>query len=219
MGRSPRLIPPLIPLPHNASTEDISAYAIINKLREDVSEAQDNLLHAKIMQAFESNKNRSLNFHFTIGSRVCLTTLHRRNEYKAKGEKHVAKFMPCYNDPYTVVDTNEWHSTVTIELPNAPNIFPTFHTSEVLPFTECDTKLFPSRKFKEPPPILTPEGNKECFIDKILDQRRWGRGFQYLVRWCGYGIEHNQWLPGSELQDCAALKDWLASRGEMVEST
>lgn len=99
MGCSPQLIPPLIPLPHNASTEDISAHAIINKLSEDVSEAQDNLLHAKIMQALESNKNRSLNFPFTIGSRVCLTTLHRRNEYKSKGEKHVAKFMPRSDGP------------------------------------------------------------------------------------------------------------------------
>ena len=218
MGRSPRLILPLIPLPHNASTEDISAHAIINKLCEDASEAQDNLLHAKITQAFESNKNRSLDFPFTIGSRIHLTTLHRRNEYKAKGEKHVVKFMPRYDGPYIMVDTNEWHSTVTIELPNAPNIFPTFHTSEVLPFTECDTELFPSRKFEEPPPILTPEGNEEFFIDKILDQRRQGRGFQYLVRWRGYGIKHDRWLPGSELQGCAALEDWLASRGEMVES-
>ena len=84
MGCSPRLIPLLIHLPHNATTEDISAHAIINKLREDVSEAQDNLLHAKIMQAFESNKNRSLNFPFTIGSCVCLTMLHRCNDTNLK---------------------------------------------------------------------------------------------------------------------------------------
>ena len=218
MGRSPRLIPPIVPLPPNATAEDISAHAIITKLRGDVFEAQDNLLHAKITQAFESNKNRSLDFPFTIGSRVRLTTLHRRNEYKSKGEKRVAKFMPRYDGPYTVVDTNELHSTVTIELPNAPNIFPTFHTSEVLPYIECDTSLFPSRKFEEPPPILTPEGNEEFFIDKILDQRRRGRGYQYLVRWRGYDLEHDRWLPSSELQDCAALEDWLASRGEMVES-
>ena len=60
MGRSPQLIPPLVPLPRNTSAEDILAHAIINKLCEDVSEAQDNLLHAKITQAFEYNKNRSL---------------------------------------------------------------------------------------------------------------------------------------------------------------
>ena len=161
---NPRLIPPLFPLPHNASKEDISAHEIINKLHDDVTEVQDNLLHAKITQAIESNKHHSLIFPFAIGSHVQLTTLHRCNEYKAKGEKHMAKFMPCYDRPYTIINTNEKHSTVTIELPNTPNIFPTFHTSEVLPFIKCNTNLFPSHKFNEPPPVLTPEGNKEFFL-------------------------------------------------------
>ena len=217
-GRSPHLIPPLTPLPRNASTEDISARDIIQKLHGDVAEAQDNLLQTKISQSVEANPHRSLNFPFSVGSRVRLTTLHRRNEYKAKGEKHVAKFMPCYDGPYTIVDTDENHSTVTLELPNTPNIFPTFHTSEVLPYIENDPTLFPSRKFEEPPPILTPEGQEEFFIDRILDQHHCGRGYQYLVRWHGYGHEHDRWLPQTELQDCAALDEWLASRGELVES-
>lgn len=172
MGRSLQLIPPILPLPKDTSQEDISARDIIRQLHDDVSEAQDNLLRAKISQSVEANKHRSLTFPFAIGSHVRLTTLHRRNEYKAKGEKRVAKFMPRYDGPYTVVGTDKQHSTVTIELPNAPNIFPTFHTSEVLPFIETNTSLFPSRKFEEPLPILTPEGNEEFFIEKIIDERR-----------------------------------------------
>ena len=78
--------------------------------------------------------------------------------------------MPCYDGPNMIMNTDEHHSTVTLELPNAPNIFPTFHTSEVLPFIKNNPVLFPSQKFEEPPPILTPQGNKEFFIDKILDQ-------------------------------------------------
>jgi hypothetical protein len=66
-----------------------------------VLEVQDNLLHVKISRSVEANKHRSLTFPFTIGSRVCLTTLHRCNEYKAKGEKCVAKFMPHYDGPYS----------------------------------------------------------------------------------------------------------------------
>ena len=217
MGRSPRLIPPLVPLLPNSSPEDVTAHDVIRKLQTDVLEAQDNLLCAKISQSVEANKHRSLTFPFAVGSRVRLTTLHRRNEYKAKGEKRVAKFMPRYDGPYTIIDTDEAHSTVTLELPNVPNIFPTFHTSEILPFIENDAMLFPSRKFEEPPPILNPEGDEEFFIDKILDQRRWGRGYQYLIRWHGYGNEHDRWLPRSELQDCSALDDWLASRGELLE--
>lgn len=66
-GRSPRVIPPLIPLARNASPEDISAHDIIQRLQDDVSEAQDNLLRAKISQFVEANKHRSLDFPFTIG--------------------------------------------------------------------------------------------------------------------------------------------------------
>jgi len=217
MGCSPWLIPPLVLLPHNALKEDISAHEVINKLHEDVAEAQDSLLHAKITQAIESNKDCSLNFPFPIGSHIWLTTLHQCNEYKAKGEKHVAKFMLHCDSPYTIVNTNEKHSTVTIELPNSPNIFPTFHTSEVLPFIECDTNLFPSCKLDKPPPILTPEGNKEFFIDKILDQQCQGHSYQYLICWWGYSLKHDQWLPGAELQDCLVLKDWLASRVKCLD--
>ena len=212
MGRSPRVIPPLVPAKSSSTVADIDAWHVIRKLETDVLEAQDNLLKAKLSQAVNANKHRTMSFPFTVGSRVRLSTLHRRREYKAKGEKHVAKFMPRYDGPYTIVDTDEQHSTVTLDLPNSTNIFPTFHTSQVIPYIESDTEKFPSRRFEEPEPIVTEDGDEEQYIDKILDARRRGRGYQYLVRWRGFGHEHDEWLPGSELEDCEALDIWLASR-------
>lgn len=120
--------------------------------------------------------------------------------------------MPRYDGPYTIIETDEKHSTVTLDLPHSTNIFPTFHTSQVIPYIESDTEKFPSRRFEEPDPIITEEGNEEQYIDKILDARRRGRGYQYLVRWRGFSQEHDEWLPGSELEDCEALDVWLASR-------
>ena len=70
MGWSLRLIPPLVtPLP-TSSEEEISAHDVIKKLQNDVLEAQDNLLRAKISQSVEANKHRSLTFPFVIGSCV-----------------------------------------------------------------------------------------------------------------------------------------------------
>ena len=212
MGRSPHIIPPLVPAKPSMTVMDIDTWHVIQKLESDVLKAWDNLLKAKILQSTQSNKHCTLKFPFKLGSCVRLSTLHRCNDYKAKGEKCVAKFMPRYDGPYMIIDIDKDHSTVTLDLLNSPNIFPVFHTSEVLPYTESDTSLFPSRHLEEPPPIITPDGHEEYFIDKILDALSVGRGYQYLIRWSGYGMEHDEWLPGSELQDCEALDHWLASQ-------
>ena len=82
-----------------------------------------------------------LSFPFTVDSHVQPSTLHRQKEYKAKGEKHIAKFMPSYDGPYTIIDTNEQHSIVNLNLLNSLNIYPTFHTSQVIPYIESDRKV------------------------------------------------------------------------------
>ena len=67
--------------------------------------------------------------------------------------------------------------------------------------------LFLSCCFEELDPIITNNGNKQFYIEHILNAWRHGHGYQYLVHWCSYGQEHDKWLPGSEMQDCEAL--WL----------
>jgi hypothetical protein len=211
MGRSPRLIPPFVPTSTSASSPaDIQATEIIKQLEITSMEAQDNLLRAKISQSVQTNKSRSLIFPFKIGDRVRLSTFNRRREYKTSGDKRVAKFMPRFDGPYTILNTDASHSTVTLDLPNSPNIYPVFHTSEILPFHENDPDLYPSREHAKPPSIITEHGDEEWLIKDIIDERRRGRGFQYLVRWLGYGPEFDRWLPGSELNDTEALDIWLA---------
>jgi len=173
-------------------------------------EAQDNLLRAKISQAAQANKHRSLTFPFEVGNRVRLSTLHRRHEYKKAGELRVAKFMPRYDGPYTMIDVDRENSTVTLDLPNSPNLFPTFHTSVVVPYVENDADLFPGREFEKPAPVQMQDGTEEYYVRDIIEERRRGRGFQYLVRWVGYGPEEDRWIAGSELKDTEALDVWLA---------
>lgn len=96
-----------------------------------------------------------------------------------------------------------------LDLLNSLNIFPTFHTSDVLPYVKY-TDLFPSHKFAELTLIVTEERDEEYYIDQILDAWCCGHGWQYLVWWWSYGQEHNNWLPWAELQDCQAMDDWLA---------
>ena len=46
------------------------------------------------------------------------------------------------------------------------------------------------------PPPLPPElvdGEEEYVVEEILNSRIFRRKLQYLVKWEGYGVEHNTW--------------------------
>ena len=210
MGCSPCLIPPLVRDQAN-NLEDTRATEVIEQLASDTMEAKDNLFRAKTDQAISANLHHADDFLFKVGGRVMLSTLHHCHEYKSKDQHWVAKFMPRYDGPYTIVEVHTAHSTVTLDMPNSPNVFPVFHTLQVKPFKPNDPLLFPSHELERPQPVII-DGHKEFVIDCILDERRRGRGFQYLVRWHGYGPEDDHWLPRCELKDCAALDTWLAKK-------
>jgi hypothetical protein len=142
--------------------------------------------------------------------------LHCCQQYKKKGERRVAKNFPRFDGPYLVINTHPETSNYTLELPNAPNTFPTYHASELKPHISNNPSLFPGCKLPEPVPVLTDEGIEEFLVEQILDSRKRGRGWQYLVRWVGYGHEHDRWLACSSLSDCEALDVWEASERVLV---
>jgi hypothetical protein len=174
-----------------------------------VSEAQDNLLAAKISQAEFANRRRGDEIVYKVGERVMLSTKHRRRKYLQKHSGQVAKFLPRFNGPFLITKANPAKSTYTLDLPNEPDRFPTFHASLLRKFHPNNDDLFPSRKFPQPGPIITDDGAEEWLIDRIIDEQTRGRGRQNLVRWRGWGPEEDRWLPGRELADTEALNDWL----------
>ena len=159
LGHSPRLIPPLVPQtshPTLSDTEEaLHARDLIVQIHTDVVEAKDNLLQAKVFQTHYANFNRSPEIPFQLGDKVMLSTLHRRQEYKKKGEKRAAKFFPHYDGPYDIIDVHAVSSNYTLELPNSPNMYPTYHASELKPYLPNDPHLFPSRELSQPLPVLT----------------------------------------------------------------
>src|SRR6202044_3659206 len=62
LGRSPRLIPPIVPAslisPVSNDSDAMRAKGVIEKLQTDVAEAKDNLFQAKVFQTFYANQNR-----------------------------------------------------------------------------------------------------------------------------------------------------------------
>ena len=98
-----------------------------------------------------------------------LSTLHRRQELKKKGKKQAAKFFPHYDGPYNIIDAYAATSNYTLELPNNPNTYPTYHVSKLKTFVPNDPIFFLGCELSQPLPILTLDGLEEFLVQEILD--------------------------------------------------
>ena len=67
--------------------------------------------------------------------------------------------------------------------------------------------------------IVTEDGTQEWEVERILDHRRRGRGYQYLVQWKGYGPEHNRWLAGSLVEELEALDAYQREQQGSIPAT
>jgi hypothetical protein len=100
---------------------------------------------------------------------------------------------------------------VSLDMPNSPELFPSAQTSLISPHHLNDTALFSGRVHTDRGTFMTDYGEVDC----IVDERKRGRGYQYLVHWVGEGRANDLWLPRAELEDCDALHKWLASKGRI----
>lgn len=213
LGRSPRLLPPLMPeavqdARVDFQTDVTNALEAIMNLKTDVADAHDALMAAKIAQASSANTKRNDEPELKIGDLVYLSTAHRRQEYLNGDKRRVAKFMPRFDGPYKVISANQKRSTYTLDLPAHTSIHPTFHASQLKKHIANDDELFPTRKVQKPGTIITDDGAESWEIEHILDRRKRGRGFQYLIRWKGYGHDTDMWLPGQEVEGTDALDEF-----------
>ncbi len=216
-GRSPRILPPLISLPDlkklDPSSDAAAARALLDNIACLEREARDNLCLAKVQQAYQADKLRGPCELFAKGDKVMLSTWHRRDIYKKSGQRRVAKFFPRWDGPYEVVRAFPETSHYTLDLPNQPDAFPSYYVDRLKRYVANNPVLFPGRHVEMPAPVIV-DGFEEYDIDRILDSRRRGRGWQFLVRWVDQGPSENRWLSYSILKDCAALEDWVRNEGD-----
>jgi hypothetical protein len=147
LGRSLRVIPLIVPdrLPETTreSTEAFDMIKLIETVENDVAEAKDNLLQSKALQAVNTNRHHGREDKYDIDDKVMLSTMHRRGEYKRKGQDRVAKFFPRFDGPYEVIDAFPEKSNYTLNIPSS-KLFNMFHASELKRYHENDATLFPS---------------------------------------------------------------------------
>ncbi|QRV85329.1 Retrotransposable element Tf2 protein [Ceratobasidium sp. AG-Ba] len=152
------------------------------KARMEELQASVNLANEKIKHYYDL-KHRAPD-DIKVGDKVWLDA---RN---IKTERPVAKLSAKRIGPYKVLKREGTHA-FRLELPHTLRVHPVFHTSLISLKTEDPFGCDPP----QPPAEVTPDGEEEYEVEKILDSRKRQNQIQYLVHWKGYGPKSNTWEP------------------------
>ena len=183
---------------------------IVERIQKNVADTKDNLMLAKISQAYFTNRKCSPEIMYKVGDKVMLSTSNRRREFKEKlGDGRVIKFMLRFDRPWEIIEVHLETLTYKLNLPHTTNIFPTFHSLQIKLFIPNDDKIFPSCKNAEISEPVLVDRELENYVDRILNFKRINKKPLYLVCWVGFGPEHDEWLPASMLEDNRALDRWI----------
>ena len=101
-----------------------------------------------------------------------LSTFHRHQDYKQKGDDHTAKFFPRWDGPYMVIEAHPETSSYTL---NNNNAYP-HYALELKLYHSNNPQLFPNHELPKPGLILTPDGMQQHEIKQILDMQPHGHG-------------------------------------------
>jgi len=75
-------------------------------------------------------------------------------------------------------------------------LYPVFN---VVKLTLAPDNPITGQKTEDHPPPIVVDREVEWEVEEILNSRWHQRRFQYLIKWKGYGREHNSWESASEV--------------------
>ena len=134
---------------------------------------------------------------YQVGDRVLLQS--KNISLKHPGTK---KLLPRWLGPFRV-EARIGEVAYRLALPaSMKRIHPVFHVSKLALYKE-------GGRVQPPPPPIELEGELEYTVENILDKRvrrvRNKQRTEYLVKWAGYGHEHNSWEPERNMTNCAEI--------------
>ena len=194
--------PPLFP----SQEEEVgvsSAVDFIRRCKRTWRATRTNLVKAGQRMKEQADRRRRPAPSYRVGQRVWLST----RDIPIRGGTR--KLAPRYVGPFTITHVIS-PTAVRLRLPTTMRrIHPTFHVSRVKPAV---THALASAPVGPPPPRII--GGGETFtVRRLLDARRRGRGWQYLVDWEGYGPEHRAWTPARFILDKTLISEFHRTQG------
>lgn len=171
----------------------------VNTIQDAVQKAKQLLQNAQQRQkAYADSKRRDL--VLSVGQQVLLSTANIR--LKSPGSQ---KLLPRFIGPFKVLQ-RVGQVAYKLQLPVTLKVHPVFHVSLLKPYNGSGTV--------QPPLPLTFDDNGLPFyeVEEVLQHRDVPRGRrllrQYLIKWKGYGHEHNTWEPEGNLNALALNSYW-----------
>ena len=171
------------------------------ELQEAVKRARVCLEAAQQRQKAYADRRRS-DVTIVVGDKVLLST--RNIHLKHPGS---TKLLPKWLGPFEVIKQVN-PVAFKLQLPaSMSRLHPVFHASLLKPYVGSGPV--------QPPPVDLEEGDGVFVVEALLDTRTRSVGrrkvVEYLIKWAGYGHEHNTWEPESNIRDPDLLADFKAS--------
>ena len=128
---------------------------------------------------------------FEVGQRVLLSTKNLHIKQHNLTKKLLSRFV----GPFKILN-KVGSQAYELELPPTMKMHDVFHVSLL--------RLYHEDGSHQPPPVtILMDGEQEHEVEQVLDHRQEDRRSKsYLVRWTGYGPEHDTWEPEAALQNC-----------------
>jgi hypothetical protein len=136
---------------------------------------------------------------FKLGDRVYLDASDIKTTWLSKKLSHQQL------GPY-VVERQVAKNAYRLRLPKSMSrLHPVFN---IVKLTPAPADPIPGRHPKPPPPPELVDGEEEYEVEEILDSKMFRGWLRFLIKWKGYGREHNSWEYAMEVHARKQVADF-----------